>query len=116
MKKYIPVTYFVIISVFILNIACQSPTQTDYAVSHIKGFILDTVTLAGLDSVTLSIPELNISTTSFSSGYYQFLNIHMPRDPINTVIVATRTGYQSISPDVVLRSNDTTIFNVMMYR
>jgi hypothetical protein len=116
MKYCFPVIYFVLVSIIFLNIACENPSQTTYLSSHIKGYVLDTVTLAGLDSVTLTISELNLSTTSFSSGYYQFLNIQMPRDPFNTLITASRNGYQTVNRGISLRSNDTTHFNVMIYR
>ena len=116
MKNKLQIIYFVIISIVFINLACENPAETTYNTSHIKGFVLDTVTLTGLDSVNLTISELSVSTTSFSSGYYQILNIHMPRDPVNTTITATRNGYQTINTSIVLQSNDTTKINIMMYR
>gem|GEM_PF-1863961 len=116
LNYYFLLIYFVLISIFFLNSGCENPAQTTYLTSHIKGFVLDTLTLTGVDSVTLTIPELSVSTTSFSTGYYQMLNIQMPRDPVNTTITASRRGYQTVTTGIVLRSNDTTHFNVMIYR
>ena len=116
MKNYFPGVYIFIISMVFLNIACENPAQTDYSVSHLKGFVIDTVTLAGLDSVSLSIPELSLSSVSFSSGYFQFLNIHMPRDPVNTTVTAKRNGYQDVNQAIVLVSGDTSTVTIMMFR
>lgn len=114
MKKSFLFILFLFITICMINISCENATQTDYLSSHLKGTVLDSITHNGLDSVTISIPDLSLSGITGSTGYFQFLNIKMPRDPMGTVLYATRNGYGDVNKNFILRSNDTTVINITM--
>ena len=106
--KNILYTLILVVTIGLINISCQNPAQSEYDPSHLKGFIRDAGTQAGIDSVTVTISDLNLSGVTNSNGYFQFLNISMPRDQFGTNLIATKNGYNQGNFSLVLRSDDTT--------
>jgi hypothetical protein len=114
MKKNILFLIAVILIIISVLSGCENMSQTTYEDSNVKGFIVDSLTRNPLDSVTLNIPDIPLSVTDYPSGYYQFLNIHMPRPTWGVSLVATRNGYASRTFSVLLMKADTAFVNFSM--
>ena len=112
MKKIQISTILFLFFLAILITGCQDSTSTEYVDSHIKGFTVDSVSRAVLDSVTISVTELSQSYKTGSTGYFQFLNIHMPRPTWAVTLVANRNGYNTRTLSLNLVQEDTINVNV----
>jgi len=102
------------VSIGVINISCQNPAQSEYDPSFLKGYIKDAGTSAGIDSVTVSIPDLYLSGVTNSTGYFEFLNIQMPRGQMGTNLIAVKNGYNQAVDNIVLNSDDTTKISVVI--
>ena len=99
--------FLILLSIIFINISCNSVSQTIYDPSFLKGFVLDSAS-SGIGNVTITVSELSLTTQTDTSGYFQFLNIQMPRDQFGASITAAKTGYKPLSQAIFLRSDDTT--------
>lgn len=115
MKKFFFI-YILFITISIINISCENQSQPEYDPSNLKGFILDASTSKGVENVAINLPDLSLITYTNNNGYFQFLNIQMPRDPMGTPISAVKYGYLQIDNYVILRSDDTTKISFQMSR
>lgn len=110
-KNFLPVVLFLFLtSIIYLN--CENATETTYGDSNIKGFVVDSITRAPLDSVYIYIPDVPLSGYTGPTGYYQFLNIHMPRPKWGCQFNFSKNGYVSKTFWADLFGSDTTIVNV----
>jgi hypothetical protein len=102
------------VSIGVINISCQNPAQSEYDPSFLKGYIKDAGTSAGIDSVIVSLPDFNLSGVTTSTGYFEFLNIQMPRGQMGTNLITSKNGYNQAVNNIVLNSDDTTKISVVM--
>ena len=100
--------FLILLSVIFINIACNSSDSPQYDASHLKGYVLDSATLTGIKNVTITLPDLSRTAQSSDSGYFEILNIQMPRDQYGTTVTASKTGYGPITQAILLLSTDTT--------
>ena len=114
MKKNQISTILFLFFIAILISGCQDSTSSEYVNSHIKGFAVDSASRTALDSVTVSITELSQSYKTSTTGYFQFLNIHMPRPTWTVTLVADRNGYNTRTLSLNLIQEDTVNVNVGM--
>jgi hypothetical protein len=92
MKIFISLFFSFCLLILIFQ-GCQNATETTYENAHIKGYIVDSITRNQLDSVNVSVTEISETYHTSGSGYFQFLNIHMPRPTWTVTLVADKNGY-----------------------
>jgi hypothetical protein len=114
--KNLLLIFILFVTLSIISISCQDVSQPTYDPSILKGYVVDANTLTALDSVLVTLSDFSLSTGTDNSGYFQFLYIQMPRDPMGANIVATKNGYKQIENYISLKSDDTTKVNIIMVR